>query len=138
MAIATINPATGETVKVYDEISEADVERCLAAAAAAHSDYRLTSFGDRAGWMIRAAGILDDEQDQIAAMMTTEMGKTLSAARQEVSKCALACRYFAEHAAGFLADEPADADAVGAAQAYVRYQPFGTVLAIMPWNLPLW
>ena len=114
MAIATINPATGETVKTFDEMSEADVERCLAAAAATHASYRLTSFDDRARWMRRAAEILDDEQDQIAAMMTTEMGKTLAAARQEVAKCARACRYYAEHAAEFLADEPADAAAVGA------------------------
>jgi succinate-semialdehyde dehydrogenase/glutarate-semialdehyde dehydrogenase len=88
--------------------------------------------------MRRAAGILDDEQDQIAAMMTTEMGKTLAAARQEVAKCATACRYYATHASGFLADETADARAVGAARAYVTYQPLGPVLAIMPWNFPLW
>jgi succinate-semialdehyde dehydrogenase/glutarate-semialdehyde dehydrogenase len=138
MTIATINPATGETVKTYGEMSEADVERCLAAAATAHASYRLTSLDDRAGWMRRAAGILDEEQDQIAAMMTTEMGKTLAAARQEVAKCAAACRYFADHAAAFLADEPADASAVGAERAYVSYQPLGPVLAIMPWNFPLW
>jgi succinate-semialdehyde dehydrogenase/glutarate-semialdehyde dehydrogenase len=138
VAIATINPATGQTVKTYDEMSEADVERCLSAAAAAQQSYRLTSFDERAGWMHRAAAILDSEQDQIAAMMTTEMGKTLAAARQEVAKCANACRYYAEHAAGFLADEPADAAAVGAERAYVTYQPLGPVLAIMPWNFPLW
>ena len=138
MAIATINPATGQTVKTYDEMSEADVERCLAAAATAYESYRLTSLAERAGWMRSAAGILDTEQDQIAAMMTTEMGKTLAAARQEVAKCAAACRYYAEHAAGFLADEPADAAAVGAKNAYVSYQPLGPVLAIMPWNFPLW
>ena len=138
MAIATINPSTGETVKAFDEMSEADVERCLAAAAAAYASYRLTSFAERAGWMGEAAGILDGEQDQIAFMMTTEMGKTLAAARQEVAKCAAACRYYAEHAPGFLADEPADAGAVGAESAYVSYQPLGPVLAIMPWNFPLW
>ena len=88
--------------------------------------------------MRQAAGILDGEQDQIAAMMTTEMGKTLAAARQEVAKCATACRYYAEHAARFLADEPADSAAVGAERAYVSYQPLGPVLAIMPWNFPLW
>ena len=138
MAIATVNPANGETVKTYDEMSEADLERALAAAATAAASYRLTSFDDRAEWMRRAAGILDSEQDQIAAMMTTEMGKTLVAARQEVAKCATACRYYADHAAGFLADEPADASAVGAQDAYVSYQPLGPVLAIMPWNFPLW
>jgi succinate-semialdehyde dehydrogenase/glutarate-semialdehyde dehydrogenase len=138
VAIATINPATGETLKTYDEMSESDVGRCLAAAETAHASYRLTDFETRAGWMRRAAGILDDEQDAIAEMMTVEMGKTISAARQEVAKCAGACRYYAEHAAGFLADEPADARAVGAQRAYVRYQPLGPVLAIMPWNFPLW
>ncbi|MBV9204135.1 MAG: NADP-dependent succinic semialdehyde dehydrogenase [Actinobacteria bacterium] len=138
MAIATINPATGQTVKTYDEMSEADVERCLAAAATAYESYRLTSFADRAGWMRQAAGILDDEKDQIAAMMTTEMGKTLAAARQEVEKCAGACRYYAERAEGYLADEPGDAAAVGAENAYVSYQPLGAILAIMPWNFPLW
>ena len=125
MAIATINPATGQTVKAYDEMSEADVERCLATAAATYASYRLTSFADRAGWMV-------------AAMMTTEMGKTLTAAKGEVAKCATACRYYADHAARFLADEPADAKAVGAENAYVSYQPIGPVLAIMPWNFPLW
>jgi succinate-semialdehyde dehydrogenase/glutarate-semialdehyde dehydrogenase len=138
VAIATINPATGETVKTYDEMPEADVERCLAAASAAAASYPLTSFDQRAGWMRRAADILDEEQDQVAAMMTTEMGKTLAAAKQEVAKCALACRYYADHAARFLADEAADADAVGAARAYVSYQPLGPVLAVMPWNFPLW
>ncbi len=138
MAIATINPATGETEKTFDEMSEADVERCLAAAAAAHASYRLTSFAERAGWMRQAAAILDAEQDQVAAMMTTEMGKTLAAAKQEVAKCANACRYYAEHTEAFLADEPADAAGVGASQAYVRYQPLGAVLAVMPWNFPLW
>jgi len=138
VAIATVNPATGETVKTFDEMSEAAVEECLAAATAAYASYRQTGFGARAGWMRQAAGILDDEQDQVAAMMTTEMGKTLAAARQEVAKCAAVCRYYADNAAGFLADEPADADAVGAARAYVSYQPLGPVLAIMPWNFPLW
>jgi succinate-semialdehyde dehydrogenase/glutarate-semialdehyde dehydrogenase len=138
MAIATVNPATGETVKTYEEMGDADVERCLAAAASAHASYRLSSFDSRAGWMRQAADILDGEQDQIAATMTTEMGKTLAAARQEVAKCATACRYYADHAAGFLADEPGDAGAVAAERAYVSYQPLGPVLAVMPWNFPLW
>src|SRR5580693_8010324 len=138
MAIATVNPASGETVKTYDEMSGADVERALAAAAAAAASYPLTGFEDRAEWMRAAAGLLDKEQEQVAAMMTTEMGKTLAAARQEVAKCATACRYYADHAAEFLADEPADAKAVGAENAYVSYQPLGAVLAIMPWNFPLW
>jgi len=138
MAIATVNPASGETVKTFDEMSDEAVEQRLAAAAAAHARYRLTDFGVRAGWMRRAADLLDDEQNQIAAMMTTEMGKTLAAARQETAKCAAACRYYADHAAEMLADEPGDAAAVGASRAYVTYQALGPVLAIMPWNFPLW
>ena len=138
MAIATVNPATGETLKTYDELSDSEIERILAAAAQAHASYRLTSFEARAGWMRRAADILDGEVDQIAAMMTTEMGKTLAASKQEVAKCASCCRFYAEKAAGFLADEPADASAVGATQAWVRYESLGPVLAVMPWNFPLW
>jgi succinate-semialdehyde dehydrogenase / glutarate-semialdehyde dehydrogenase len=138
MAIATINPATGKTEKTFDEMSEQDVERCLATAAAAFASYRLTDLDARAGWMRQAAAILDDERDQIAAMMTTEMGKTLTSAKAEVTKCASACRYYADHAVEYLADEPADAQAVGAGRAYVSYQPLGPVLAVMPWNFPLW
>ena len=138
MAIATVNPATGETVKTFDEISDADLDLRLTAAVETYASYRLTSFDERAVWMRAAADILDAEADQIAAMMTTEMGKTLASARQEVAKCAVACRYYAGHAAGFLADEPGDAAAVGAARAYATYQPLGPVLAIMPWNFPLW
>jgi succinate-semialdehyde dehydrogenase/glutarate-semialdehyde dehydrogenase len=138
MAIATINPATEETVKVFDEMSDADVEQRLAAAAEAFREYRQTTFAERAVWISRAADILDAEREQVAAMMTTEMGKTITSARQEVAKCAVACRYYAEHAAGFLSDEPADAQAIGASRAYVSYQPLGPILAVMPWNFPLW
>lgn len=138
MAIATVNPATGATVRTFDEMSDADIDRRLTAAADTHASFRLTSFDERARWMRAAADILDAEQDQIAAMMTTEMGKTLASARQEVAKCAAACRYYAVHAAAFLADEPGDAAAVGASRAYATYQPLGPVLAIMPWNFPLW
>ena len=138
MAIATVNPATGETVRTFEEQTEDQIEAALSAAATAAASYRLTSFDQRAAWMRRAAEILDGERDQVAVIMTTEMGKTIPAARQEAAKCAAACRFYADHAAGFLADEPADAAAVGAARAYVRYQPLGPVLAIMPWNFPLW
>ena len=138
MAIATVNPATGETLRTFDEMGDDDIGRALSLAADTYRSYRLTSYQDRAGWLSRAAEILDDDVDRVAEMMTTEMGKTITAARQEVQKCANACRFYAEHAGRFLADEPVDASAVGATAAYVRYQPLGPVLAIMPWNFPLW
>jgi succinate-semialdehyde dehydrogenase/glutarate-semialdehyde dehydrogenase len=138
MAIATINPTTGQTVKTFTEFTAAEVDQVLSRAATTFRSYRHTTFAERSAWMVRAADILDDEVDPVAEMMTTEMGKTFAAARLEVQKCAKACRYFAEHAEGFLADEPADAAAIGAASAYARYQPLGPVLAVMPWNFPLW
>ena len=138
MPIATINPATGVTERTFEEISDQEVERILARAAATFTSYRTTSFAERAAWMVGAAEILEDEVDRVANMMTTEMGKTLAAAKAETLKCAKACRYFAEHAESFLVDEPADAGAVGAAAAYARWQPLGPVLAVMPWNFPLW
>jgi len=138
MPIATINPANGKTEQTFEEISDQEVERILARAADTFRSYRTTSFAERGAWMVRAGEILEDEVDRIAAMMTTEMGKTLAAAKVEVLKCAKACRYFAEHAEAFLVDEPADADAVGAMSARSRWQPLGPVLAVMPWNFPLW
>jgi len=138
MAIATINPATGQTVKSFTELTDLEVDQYLARAAEAFRTYRTTSFAERAGWLRRAADILDADNDQVAELMTTEMGKTFVAAGQEVAKCAKACRYFAEHAESFLAEEPADAAAVGATSAYARYRPIGPVLAVMPWNFPLW
>jgi succinate-semialdehyde dehydrogenase/glutarate-semialdehyde dehydrogenase len=110
----------------------------LGRAAEAFRSYRLTTFAQRAGWMRAAADILDREADAVAATMTTEMGKTLKSARAEAQKCAKACRFYAEHAEAFLADEPADPAAVGAKQAFSRYLPLGPVLAVMPWNFPLW
>jgi succinate-semialdehyde dehydrogenase/glutarate-semialdehyde dehydrogenase len=138
MAIATVNPTTGATLKTFEPLTEHELSDRLARAAAAFAGYRLTSFDQRAGWLQAAADILDTETDQVARLMTTEMGKTLVAAKAEVAKCAAGCRYYAEHAATFLADEPADAAAVKAVRAFTRYAPLGPVLAVMPWNFPLW
>ncbi len=138
MPIATINPATGEVVKTFDPMSAGQVDSALSTAVAGFAALRRTPFADRAGWMRAVADILDREADEVAALMTTEMGKTLAAAKAEVGKCATACRFYADHAEALLADEPGDADAVGARRAYVRYRPIGPVLAIMPWNFPLW
>lgn len=138
MAIASTNPTTGEVLKSFDEIGDEELESRLSTAWAAFESYRLTEFSERARWMRAAADILDAEQQEVATMMTQEMGKTIVAARQEVEKCAKTCRFFAANAEGFLADEPADAKATGAVEAYVTYQPLGPVLAVMPWNFPLW
>jgi succinate-semialdehyde dehydrogenase/glutarate-semialdehyde dehydrogenase len=138
MAIATTNPATGEVEKTFEALTVAEVDDRIARAAATAVAMRSTSFADRAGWMNTAADALDAQCDEIARVMTTEMGKTIVAARAEVTKCAKGCRFYAKHAESMLADEPADAAAVGAQRAFVRYQPLGVVLAVMPWNFPLW
>jgi succinate-semialdehyde dehydrogenase/glutarate-semialdehyde dehydrogenase len=138
MAIATINPATGQTVKTFEQASSAEVEDKLARAHTRWLTYRTTTFAERAAWLRASADLLDAEADEVARMMTTEMGKTLAAARAEAVKCAHAMRYYAEHAEGFLTDAPADAEAVKAQRAWATYQPLGVVLAVMPWNFPLW
>ncbi|WP_077100006.1 NADP-dependent succinic semialdehyde dehydrogenase [Mycobacterium terramassiliense] len=139
MPIATINPATGETVKTFTPATDADVDAAIARAYARFQDYRHnTTFAQRAGWANATADLLEKEADDVAAMMTLEMGKTLASAKAEVLKCAKGFRYYAENAEQLLADEPADAAKVGAAKAYTRYQPLGVVLAVMPWNFPLW
>ncbi|HEX6498873.1 MAG TPA: NADP-dependent succinic semialdehyde dehydrogenase [Micromonosporaceae bacterium] len=138
MAITTTNPATGQVVKTFDAMPDEQVDACISRAVDGFRALRDTSFAQRGEWMRRAADLLDGDRDDLAALMTTEMGKTLASAKAEVSKCANACRYYAEHAESFLADEPSDAGAVGAVRAYARYQPLGPVLAVMPWNFPLW
>jgi succinate-semialdehyde dehydrogenase/glutarate-semialdehyde dehydrogenase len=138
MAIATINPATGETLKTYQPLSDEALEEKLARAATARESYRLTSPQERAGWLRAAADVLDADAGAVAELMTTEMGKTLASAKAEVAKCAKALRWYAEHGPALLEPQPRDAGAVGAQQAYVDYQPLGVVLAIMPWNFPLW
>ncbi|MGY1731029.1 NADP-dependent succinic semialdehyde dehydrogenase [Geodermatophilus sp. SYSU D01045] len=138
MAIATTNPATGETLKTYEPLSDEALDEKIGRAAAAFRSYRLTAPEERAGWLRAAADVLDGDADQVAELMVTEMGKTLAAAKAEVAKCAKALRYYAEHGPAMLEPEPADAGAVGAEQAYLVHQPIGVVLAIMPWNFPLW
>jgi succinate-semialdehyde dehydrogenase / glutarate-semialdehyde dehydrogenase len=138
MAIATINPATGEAVRTFEELTGEEIDRRLQLACEAFAKYRLTSYAQRAAWLNRAAEILDDDVERVGRMMTTEMGKTFVAAKQEVQKCAKACRFYADHAEGYLQDELADQASVGATKAYTRFQPLGPVLAVMPWNFPLW
>ncbi|WP_406288120.1 NADP-dependent succinic semialdehyde dehydrogenase [Embleya sp. NBC_00896] len=138
MAIASVNPATGETLKEFTELTEREIDACVTRSAEVFRAHRRDPYDVRAAAMRRAADLLDAERAEVAAVMTAEMGKTLVAAEAEVAKCARLCRFYADRAAGFLADEPADADAVGARRAYVRYEPLGPVLAVMPWNFPLW
>ncbi len=138
MAIATTNPTTGEILKRFEEISDVELERRIARAAVATSSQRQASFKERAAWMSGAADLLDADLETIARTMTTEMGKTIRSARAEVTKCATGCRFFAEHAEALLAEERVDPTLVGANDAYAFYQPLGVVLAVMPWNFPLW
>ncbi|MFV0494559.1 NADP-dependent succinic semialdehyde dehydrogenase [Mycobacterium sp.] len=139
MPIATINPATGETVKTFTPDTGEQVQAAIARAYACFQDYRRnTTFAQRAGWANATADLIEAEADDTAAMMTLEMGKTLASAKAEALKCAKGFRYYAENAEQLLADEPAEAAKVGAKRAYLRYQPMGVVLAVMPWNFPLW
>jgi succinate-semialdehyde dehydrogenase / glutarate-semialdehyde dehydrogenase len=138
MAIATVNPATGETLKTYEPLTEQALEDKIARAAAAWASYRLTTPEERAGWLRAAADVLDADTDSVAELMTIEMGKTLASAKAEAAKCAKALRWYAEHGPAMLEPERKDAGAVGATEAYVVHQPLGVVLAIMPWNFPLW
>jgi len=141
MPIATVNPANGETLKTYDALGAEEIERRLAAAEATFRTYRTTSFAERARLMHRAAGLLDEDLEDIGRVMTTEMGKPVKQARAEAAKCAKAMRWYADHAEDLLADElaaPADAADSGASRVLARYRPIGPVLAVMPWNFPLW
>ncbi|MFF8319689.1 NADP-dependent succinic semialdehyde dehydrogenase [Streptomyces bobili] len=141
MPIATVNPANGETLKTYEAMDEEELERRLRLAEATFRTYRTTAFADRARLLNRAADLLDEDVAEIARVMTTEMGKPVRQARAEAAKCAKAMRWYAEHAPELLADErPAESDVKdsGASHALVRYRPLGPVLAVMPWNFPLW
>ena len=139
MAIATINPTTGETEQIFEPHDAQEIERRIALADGATKAMRTTTFDERAVWMNAAADVLESEADEIAGIMTVEMGKPLAQAKAEALKCAKGMRFYAEHAEGFLAEEKlADPASVNASSAYTRYEPLGVVLAVMPWNYPLW
>ncbi len=135
MAIATINPASGEVLRVFEPLSDAQVDEKIALAASAFSEYRHTTFVERRRMMLRAAEILEDEKDKFGRLMTTEMGKPFRSAVDEAVKCASGCRYYAENAERFLADEIVETPAT---RSFIRYQPLGPILAVMPWNFPFW
>jgi succinate-semialdehyde dehydrogenase/glutarate-semialdehyde dehydrogenase len=135
MPIATINPTTGETLKTFAELTTEQIDTKLQLAASTFQTYKHTSFASRAAWMLRAAEIIESEKQELGKMMTLEMGKPLKAAISEAEKCALVCRYYAENAEQHLADQVVDTNAK---RSFVRFQPLGPVLAVMPWNFPFW
>ncbi|MBI5532642.1 MAG: NAD-dependent succinate-semialdehyde dehydrogenase [Deltaproteobacteria bacterium] len=135
MSLASINPATGEVVETFQPLSDSALEQCLQRAVSAFSAQQTTTFAQRAQCMSRAADILERDCDRLGRIMTAEMGKPLKAAIAEAAKCALACRYYVENAERLMADVHVKTDAT---QSLVRYQPLGTILAVMPWNFPFW
>src|SRR5882762_9266605 len=135
MSISTINPATGKTVRTFEPFSAAQVSAALDRGVAAYRQHRRSSFADRASRMRKAAGILDAECRELGRLMTLEMGKPINAGFAEAEKCATACRYYADNAERFLADQPVEMEG---GKSWVAFQPIGVVLAIMPWNFPFW
>ncbi len=135
MAIASLNPATGEKLKEFPAFNEDEIEKRLERADEAFGRRRREPFAKRAQLMLAAASLLEQEKEKLARIMTMEMGKLLRGAMDEIEKCTRCCRFYAENAERFLEDEPAQTDA---ARSFVRYQPLGAVLAIMPWNFPFW
>ena len=135
MAIASIDPATGELLKTFEPLATAAIEEKLACAQRGALTWRHTALDDRTRVLRRAADLLDERRAEYGTLMTREMGKTLVAAKEEAAKCATALRFYAERAAEFLAD---DVVAVDGERSYVAFQPLGVVLAVMPWNFPFW
>jgi len=135
MAIATINPTTGETLRTFDAFAQNQLESKLQLAYDTFQSYRRSSFDEREPLMLRAAQLIEDEKRSLAELMTTEMGKPFKAAVGEAEKCSWVCRYYAEMARQFLADELVSTEAT---KSYVRFEPVGPVLAVMPWNFPFW
>src|SRR3982751_208867 len=135
MTIATVNPATGQTLRTFTPLSEVELDARLQCAVDAFRCYRKTPLAERTRLFWRAAEILEAEKDKFGRLMVMEMGKTLKAAVEEAAKCAWGCRYYAEQAERFLADEVVETSAT---RSFVAYQPIGPILAIMPWNFPFW
>ena len=135
MTIATIDPASGRTERTFQPLSDAELDARIQCAADTYRQYRRLALPERTRMLIRAAEILEAEKEVFGRLMTLEMGKTLKAAVDEAVKCALGCRYYAEHAERFLAEEEI---ATSATRSFIRYEPIGPILAIMPWNFPFW
>ena len=135
MAIQSVNPTTGTVMETFEAISDRELNEKLDTATAAYRRYRRASYAARAEWMHATAAILEEDAETIGRVMTEEMGKPIGAAIAEVKKCAWVCRYYAEHASAFLEDRRIETES---RSSYVTFQPIGTILAVMPWNFPLW
>jgi succinate-semialdehyde dehydrogenase/glutarate-semialdehyde dehydrogenase len=135
MSIQSVNPATGEVLETFTPASPEQLERIVARAHAAFLAWRTVPFAARAERMREAARLLRKDMASHALAMTLEMGKPIVQAEAEVEKCALTCDFYAEHAEAFLAEQPRETDA---SKSYVRFDPLGVVLAVMPWNFPYW
>jgi succinate-semialdehyde dehydrogenase / glutarate-semialdehyde dehydrogenase len=135
MAIATINPFNGETLQIFESLTPEQVDAKLSLSAAAFSVYRTKPFEVRAACMSRLGEILERDKEELAHLITIEMGKPLIDSVHEIEKCALVCHYYARHAQQYLADEIIETNA---SKSFVRYLPLGPVFAIMPWNYPFW
>jgi succinate-semialdehyde dehydrogenase / glutarate-semialdehyde dehydrogenase len=135
MSIQSINPANGEVLRSFDALSDDALQQKMTLAAATAKSYAQTPLEDRALWMRKLAVLIEQESGELAALMTQEMGKPIAAARAEAMKCAAGCRYYAANGAKILTPEVIRTEA---SRSYVRYDPLGVVLAIMPWNYPFW
>jgi succinate-semialdehyde dehydrogenase / glutarate-semialdehyde dehydrogenase len=135
MAIQSVNPVTGTVIETFEPISESELNAKLDTATEAYRRYRRVSFDVRAEWVVASASILEEEAETIGRVMTEEMGKPIGAAIAEVRKCAWVCRYYAEHAKAFLEERHIETESPSS---FVAFQPIGTILAVMPWNFPLW
>jgi succinate-semialdehyde dehydrogenase / glutarate-semialdehyde dehydrogenase len=135
MAIASINPSTGQVLKTFEPLTNSEIEAKLQRSTEAFSTHRKVPFAERARMMFKAAEILENEKEKFARIMTAEMGKTFRSAVDEAVKCAFGCRYYAENAEKFLSDEPVETNK---GRNFIRYLPIGPVLAVMPWNFPFW
>jgi succinate-semialdehyde dehydrogenase/glutarate-semialdehyde dehydrogenase len=135
MTLESLNPATGELVATYDEMTSKQVEEILVGCHDAFLEWRKTDFQTRAELLSRVAGLLRDRRNRLAELMTREMGKPITQARAEVDKCAWVCDYYVENAAAHLSPDIVETDA---SRSYVCFEPLGVVLAVMPWNFPFW
>src|SRR5262245_14116001 len=135
MPIASVNPATGETIRSYEPMNADQVDLAIASSHQAFLGWRKTPFGERKERMRAAAQLLRRERDALARLMALEMGKPVASGRSEADKCAWVCEHYADHAERLLSPEPIETDA---RRSYVAFQPLGVVLAVMPWNFPLW